>query len=465
MTDQQPSPDGGRNHEDTGRPALDIDGLTVTYRDPNGAADRVVRAVTDLTLTIQRGRTLALIGESGCGKTTAALAVLGMLPAAATVESGTATVTTHDHAAVRVRGGRKPSAGPGVRTYAAPAADAGVGKSPMENSIDLLNLSSRDLRRVRWKHIAYVPQGSISAFNPIQRISRHFRQTAQAHDLRSSVAEQRAYELLAAVHLEPGRIWNSYPHELSGGTRQRVAIALAMLLKPAVIILDEPTTALDVLTQEAVLKTLLELQEQTGVSYLAITHDLAVASAMAHDVVTMYAGRAVEYGSAEQVLSQPVHPYTRGLMRSMPTVDSDIEAEPIGGYPPSLAALPTGCAFHPRCPRAIDPCREGAAPAFVSVHDRMAACPVVAHEPDSADGPDPAAVVGPHHGGADPDTREERDRASSQFKSHEHGWTEGLTTGRVERQAARGGTALGPAVGPAPDTTAAAHVGSARGLP
>jgi peptide/nickel transport system ATP-binding protein len=269
-----------------------------------------------------------------------------MLPRAATVESGTATVTPR-HAMA-------------------------------EYPIDLLSLSARDLRRFRWQHIAYVPQGSISALNPIQRISRHFRQTAQAHQLPTGVAEQRAHELLSSVHLDPERIWNAYPHELSGGTRQRVAIALAMLLEPSVIILDEPTTALDVLTQEAVLRTLLELQEQTGVSYLAITHDLSVAAAIAHDVVTMYAGRAVEHGPADLVFAAPVHPYTRGLMASMPSVDSDVAAEPIGGYPPNLATLPPGCAFHPRCAAANDQCREGAAPELVVVHDRLAACPVVA---------------------------------------------------------------------------------------
>jgi len=142
-----------------------------------------------------------------------------------------------------------------------------------------------------------------------------------------------------------------------------------------VIVLDEPTTALDVLTQEAVLRTLLELQAATGVSYLAITHDLAVATAMADQVITMYAGRGVEYGTAEQVLDGPLHPYTRGLMLAMPAVDSDLVAEPIGGYPPSLAALPSGCSFHPRCPLAEDRCRGGGAPPLLPVGDRRVACP------------------------------------------------------------------------------------------
>ena len=316
-------------------PALEVANLTVEYRQK----DRTVHAVTDLSLALGYGQTVALIGESGCGKTTAALAILGMLPASAHVQSGSVTMTT----------------------------DAGP--------ISMLGLPPRELRALRWQHVAYVPQGSISALNPIQTVGRHFRQTAQAHDLARSAAESRAFDLLAAVHLDPDRMWTSYPHELSGGTRQRVAIALAMLLEPAVIILDEPTTALDVLTQEAVLKTLLELQEATGVSYLAITHDLAVATAIADEVVTMYAGRAVEYGTAEQVLAGPLHPYTRGLMSSMPDVDSDLTSEPIGGYPPSLSALPPGCSFHPRCPIAEDRCRGEAPPELVSVRGRRVACP------------------------------------------------------------------------------------------
>jgi peptide/nickel transport system ATP-binding protein len=315
---------------------LEVADLTVEYREK----DRTVHAVTGLSLALGRGETVALIGESGCGKTTAALAILGMLPASATVVSGTVSVAT----------------------------EAGA--------TDVLGLVPHELRALRWRHVAYVPQGSISALNPVQTVGRHFRQTAQAHDLARRAAEVRAYELLAAVHLEPHRVWTSYPHELSGGTRQRVAIALAMLLEPAVIVLDEPTTALDVLTQEAVLKTLLELQEATGVSYLAITHDLAVATAMADEVITMYAGRPVEYGTAEQVLAGPLHPYTRGLMRSMPAVDSDLVAEPIGGHPPSLSSLPAGCPFHPRCALAEDRCRGAGPPELVPVQGRRVACPV-----------------------------------------------------------------------------------------
>lgn len=315
---------------------LEVADLTVEYR----KNDRIVHAVTGLSLALGRGETVALIGESGCGKTTAALAILGMLPSSAAVMSGTVMVAT----------GARP--------------------------VDLLSLPPRELRATRWRHVAYVPQGSISAFNPIQTVGRHFRQTAQAHDLARRAAESHARDLLAAVHLDPDRTLNSYPHELSGGMRQRVAIALAMLLKPAVIVLDEPTTALDVLTQEAVLKTLLELQEATGVSFLLISHDLAVATAMADRVITMYAGRAVEYGTAEQVIAGPMHPYTRGLMRSMPDVDSDRAAEPIGGYPPNLAALPPGCSFHPRCEMAEDRCRTDGAPQLVPVQGRRVACPV-----------------------------------------------------------------------------------------
>jgi len=276
---------------------LDVRDLTVEYR-----GERTVRAVTELSVAIRRGETVALIGESGSGKTTAALAILGMLPDSAHVLGGGATVLT--------------------------------GTGP----IDLIGLAPRELRVLRWRHIAYVPQGSINALNPVQRISRHFQQTAHAHGLAADEAQARAFELLEAVHLDAPRIWGSYPHELSGGTRQRVAIALAMLLRPAVIVLDEPTTALDVLTQEAVLRTLLDLQAQTGVSYLMITHDLAMAGAMADRIVTMVAGRAVEYGDSASVLADPRHSYTRGLLAAMPSLDGD-DAMPPTSAVPSVAAI------------------------------------------------------------------------------------------------------------------------------
>lgn len=315
---------------------LDVSGLTVEYRQ----SGRAVRAVTDLSFRVHRGETVALIGESGCGKTTAVLGILGMLPAAATLRSG--EVVAH-------AGGK---------------------------DIRLTELTPGQLRETRWRHVAYVPQGSISAFNPIQTIARHFRQTAKAHGMAPRDADDRAHELLTAVHLDADRVWSSYPHELSGGTRQRVAIALAMLLKPEVIILDEPTTALDVITQEAVMETLVELQEATGVGYLFITHDLTVATAIADVVVTMYAGRAVEMGSSDDLVDRPLHPYTRGLMLSTPSLDHDVQAKAIGGYPPNLADLPAGCAFHPRCRSATADCRTGAAPELVDVGGRRVACPV-----------------------------------------------------------------------------------------
>jgi peptide/nickel transport system ATP-binding protein len=261
---------------------LDVRDLTVEYRDEG----RIVRAVTGLDFGVVRARTVALIGESGSGKTTAALAILGMLPDNAMVLSGSARVTAD---------GR---------------------------SVELLGMAAEQLRAMRWRHVAYVPQGSISALNPIQRVRTHFLQTARAHGMTRSDAEARAEVLLPAVHLDPARILNAYPHELSGGTRQRVAIALAMLLEPAVIVLDEPTTALDVLTQDAVLTTLLELQRATGVSYVLITHDLGVAAAMADDIVTMYDGEAVEHGDAHRVLTAPRHPYTQSLLAAMPRLDA-----------------------------------------------------------------------------------------------------------------------------------------------
>lgn len=318
-------------------PLLAVDGLSVRYATDRGD----VRAVEDATLRIGRGEALALIGESGSGKSTLAKALLGLLPGGARIAAGGARFHDRD------------------------------GEPPVE----LVGIAPGRLRALRATRIAYVAQGSISGFNPLQTIGAHFDETAAAHGADRDRSRAAGRQLLEAVRLDPRRIWRAHPHELSGGTRQRVAIALALLLQPSLVVLDEPTTALDVITQRDVLTILADLREQTGVSLLFVSHDLHVAGYVADRVATMYGGRVVEDAPAAALQRQPLHPYSRGLIEAVPSLDDDVSAVAVGGNPPNLIDPPPGCAFHPRCPLAADACRAGDPPPLEDAGpDRRVAC-------------------------------------------------------------------------------------------
>jgi peptide/nickel transport system ATP-binding protein len=206
-------------------------------------------------------------------------------------------------------------------------------------------------------------QSALNALNPVLRISEHFSDTAKAHGYLSgrgqaAALRKRGMDLLSRVRLDPERVWRSFPHELSGGMRQRVLIALALLLEPQLLILDEPTTALDILTQRSIMDVLKELRSQLGFSMLFISHDLALAAELADRVATVYAGRIIEIGDVRTVFHDPYHPYTIGLIKAVPTLTGDpSELTSVPGSPPDLIDLPTGCKFHPRCPLADDRCR------------------------------------------------------------------------------------------------------------
>ncbi|CAM3793752.1 ABC transporter ATP-binding protein [Deinococcus frigens] len=310
------------------QPVLVTRHLGVTYHSSRGP----VQAVNDVSFDLFPDECVAVIGESGSGKSTLGQSLVRLLPPKGTTTCG--HVTFHG--------------------------DSG----PAE----VLAFSQEQLRAYRWRSCAYVTQSAISAFNPLLRISRHFEDTAQAHGRRGGAAlREVAFDLLASVRLEPARVWYAYPHELSGGMRQRTLLALALLLDPKVLILDEPTTALDVLTQRAIMEVLSSLRQKKQLSIIFISHDLGAASEIADRMLTMYAGRVVESGPTPQVLRATSHPYTASLLRAIPSLDTDREVTSIPGSPPDLITLPTGCSFHPRCSHARPLCAAGDAPPVVQV--------------------------------------------------------------------------------------------------
>jgi oligopeptide transport system ATP-binding protein len=302
----------------TSPPLLEVEDLRVEFRTGYGT----VAAVSGLSYTLAPGETLAILGESGSGKSVGASAVMGIL------ERPPAFVTG---GAVRLRGE------------------------------DLLTAPARRQRELRGESISMVFQDALSALNPVLTVGDQIGEMFRAHrGAGRAQARAAAVELLDRVRIPSARFRvRDYPHQLSGGMRQRVMIAMALALDPAVLLADEPTTALDVTVQAQILALLAELRDETGMGLVLITHDLGVVAEAADRVAVMYAGRIVETGTAREVFRAPAHPYTAGLMTSLPRVDARGERlRPIAGAPPDLAALPVGCAFSPRCGhrRVPEPC-------------------------------------------------------------------------------------------------------------
>lgn len=310
-------------------PILSVRDLSIAYQARRGQ----VQAVRSISFDIERGEAVALIGESGSGKTTVGLGLMRLLPAMAKVVGGSIVYRRH--------------------VYGSEAAG---------RETDVLGLNSNNLRQFRWRECAMVFQSALNALNPVLRISEHFADTAKAHGYLSGPRQMnalrtRSWKLLSMVRLDPERVWRSFPHELSGGMRQRVLIALALLLEPQLLILDEPTTALDILTQRNIMEVLKDLRRQLGFSMLFISHDLALAAELADRVATVYAGKIIEVGDVRTIFRSPYHPYTIGLIKAVPTLTSDKSTlVSVPGSPPDLIQLPTGCKFHPRCPLASEQC-------------------------------------------------------------------------------------------------------------
>jgi peptide/nickel transport system ATP-binding protein len=299
---------------------LSLQNVHISYKTRRGS----VQAVRGVTVDLLAGESLALIGESGSGKTTLGLAIVRLLADTAKVDPGRI---------IYRRNGRE---------------------------VDVLQLKANDLRAFRWQDCAMVFQSALNAFNPVLRVWDQVLDTARAHGWNDRQAvRERFLDLLKFVQLDPNRVISAYPHELSGGMRQRTLLAMSLLLDPQILILDEPTTALDILTQRTIIHLLRRLKEEQNFTMIFISHDLAIAAELADRVATMYAGRMVELGKTEDIFYRPRHPYTLGLIRAVPTVTGGFEElSSIPGSPPDLINLPSGCKFHPRCPFATDKCRQ-----------------------------------------------------------------------------------------------------------
>jgi peptide/nickel transport system ATP-binding protein len=321
-------------------PVLQIDNLSVDY----GFGPDAVHAVADASLTLRAGEVLGLAGESGSGKSTLAYAVTRLLREPGVITQGSAVF--HGN----------------------------------EGPVDLFGLDGEQMRALRWSQIAVVFQSALNALNPVFTIGTQLTDVLRAHDkeLNRSQRKDRAAQLLDMVGITPDRL-RSFPHELSGGMRQRVMIAMALALEPRVLFMDEPTTALDVVTQREILQELGELRERLGFAVLFITHDLSLLVELADTIAVMYAGRIVEQAPAEDLFHRPRHPYTEGLLGSFPGLHGERRfMTGIPGSPPDLRHLPSGCAFHPRCRYAMDECREqapGLLPiAWEPTRPRLASC-------------------------------------------------------------------------------------------
>ncbi|MCM0674986.1 ABC transporter ATP-binding protein [Micromonospora phytophila] len=302
-------------------PVLEIRGLRVDY----GLGDAAVHAVRDVDLTLHRGEVLGLAGESGSGKSTLAYGLTRLLPPPGVVSGG--QVIYH------------PVDGPPV---------------------DVLTLTPAQLRQLRWAETSIVFQGAMNSLNPVHKVSTQLLDVIKAHEPTTTAAGRlaRARDLLRLVGIAADRL-DSYPHQLSGGMRQRVMIAMALALEPQVVIMDEPTTALDVVMQRQILGQLAELRERLGFAVLFITHDLSLLVEFSDRIAIMYGGRIVEEAPAAQLYRRALHPYTEGLLHSFPALRGPRrELTGIPGSPPDLRAMPEGCAFHPRCPKAFDPCEK-----------------------------------------------------------------------------------------------------------
>jgi len=298
---------------------LSVEDVTVTYGMERGEA----RVLDDVSIDVQRHEIVGVVGESGSGKSMLANAMLD-----AVEEPGETT---------------------GSVTYYPEDGDP----------VDVLNLSDEALRRLRWEEISMVFQGALSSFNPTMSIRGHFEETLAAHDADHEAGMERARELLSDLYLDPDRVLDSYPHELSGGMSQRALIALSLLLEPNVLVMDEPTAALDLLMQRSILSLLSDLQEKYDLTVVFITHDLPLVAGLADRLAVLYAFQFAEIGPADEVVRNAAHPYTRALLKAVPNLDAPLSTmQPIEGSAPDPVNIPDGCTYATRCPLETERCRR-----------------------------------------------------------------------------------------------------------
>ncbi len=319
---------------------LDVKNICVDYYASNGT----VHAVRDVSFTLGRGEILGLAGESGCGKSTLAYSISRLLRPPAEITGGEIVYYP------RPSGERKGSMAAAKKNKHA----------SQEDVIDVLDLSPSQLRAFRWNELAIVFQSAMNALNPVMNIGKQIVDAIKAHrpDMSNDACNRRARELLGLVGIAPDRL-RSYPHELSGGMRQRAVIAIALALNPEVIIMDEPTTALDVVVQREILELISSLCKEFSTALIFITHDLSLLLELSDKIAIMYAGKIVETAASYDVYAHPRHPYSYGLLHSFPTLHGPRQSMVgIPGSPPDLRAVPTGCPFRLRCPFAFATCSE-----------------------------------------------------------------------------------------------------------
>jgi peptide/nickel transport system ATP-binding protein len=316
--------------------ALSVRNLRAYYVTDYYGVRREVRAVDDITLSVEKNEIYGIAGESSCGKSTFIK-----------------TVAAAIRPPLRVLGGS-------------------IKYSFLDS--DLYDLDEKALADIRWRHLSFIPQGSMNVLNPVRRIRESFQDFAFPH---MRLARSEFFDVvkrhLERLHLAPS-ILSAFPHELSGGMRQRVAIALATVCRPEFIIADEPTTALDVVVQKDVLALTLETQREIGSSMIFVTHDLTVHANISNRLGIMYAGRLIEEGPTSEVFRDPMHPYTQHLVASLPQIGDLTPKTALSGAPPSLAQPPSGCRFHPRCPLATDICRQTNPELTTVIPGRRVAC-------------------------------------------------------------------------------------------
>ncbi len=309
------------------QPLLEVSDLHVYYRTPFGP----VKAVDGISFHVEAGERYGLIGESGSGKSTIALSLMRLLKSPGHIESGKIAL----------------------------------------GGVDLLALDEEQMRQIRLAQVALITQGAMNSLNPVIRIGELIADGFRNH--RETPSKEKTASLLTRVGLSP-KVADMYPHQLSGGMKQRVCIAVAVSLHPRLIIADEPTSALDVIVQRRVMQILKKLQEELGVSVILIGHDMGLMAQFADRVGVMYAGRLVEESRVSDLFSKPLHPYSQLLMNSLPNMEEKADFQVAPGSPPSLLDLPSGCVFHPRCPHAMERCTRET-PALRAVSDgRRAAC-------------------------------------------------------------------------------------------
>jgi peptide/nickel transport system ATP-binding protein len=319
---------------------LEVDGLTVEYL--TDAAD--VRAVENVSFSVQAGEFVGIVGESGCGKSTMLFAIAQLL---------------------------------------SPPGEIAAGRVIFRGK-DMVRLSAGELRHMRWRDYSVVMQSAMNALNPMKSIAAQFKDALRAHERMSNDRiTERSAEVLALVGIDPAHL-KSYPHQLSGGMRQRAMIAMALLFTPQLVVMDEPTSALDVVAQRSLMTKIRELQEQLGFAVIFVTHDMHVVSRYSDRVLVMYAGQIVESAATEQIFARPQHPYSRGLIEAFPSVTGPRrQLLGIPGSPPDLADPPSGCRFQPRCPVAMEICVDHK-PELYDVDEARVRCLLYAESGHSA---------------------------------------------------------------------------------